>query len=177
MSERDGQKRWVYSSKMKTGERQRLKIGIKDTKLLRDVGDIYGRHILLALREEIAKSSRLGRGLPRSKNFVDSFSFEVNDKGDVILNSDWPWVKRYLEGRNAYKMSWLSRQNPRLSGKKVIPLKQSDGTIRFKTLPTTIRGAWVHPAVERFSFIKRAVAKGRRRASGDVFRYLKNHKG
>jgi len=154
----------------------RLRVGTRDIKLLKGVGEIYGRYILLALREEIAKSSRLGRGLPRSKNFVDSFSYEVTDKGDVILRSDWSWVKRYLEGRDAYKMSWLTRQNPRLSGRKVIPLKQSDGTVRFRTLPATIRGAWVHPAVERHSFIKRAVDKGRRRAAGEVFRYLQNRK-
>jgi len=148
----------------------------KDKDLRQRVGEIYGRHILMAIRQEISKSYALGRGIPRSKEFKDSFSFEVNDAGDVIIRSDWPWVKRYLEARQPIKMSWLTQMNPKLRGKKVIPLKQRDGSINFRTLPMRTKSAWVHPAIARYTFIPRGVERGKRSARQEVLRYLKTIK-
>ena len=40
---------------------------------------------MIALRIEIDKASQLGSGIPQTKEFIDSFSFEVNVAGDVII--------------------------------------------------------------------------------------------
>jgi len=166
---RDGKKRFVFKSRV--GTKGPIKIG-KDAKLKQEVGKIYGRYILNAIKEEISKSYALGRGIPRTKAFRDSFSFEVNESGDVIIRSDWPWVNRYLKMRGPVKMTWLTQVNPRLRGRKVIPLKQRDGTIKFRTLPLTTKQAWVHPAIGKYTFIQRGVEKGKRKAKAEVLRYL-----
>jgi len=166
---RDGKKRFVFKSRVAT--KGSIRVG-KSKNLRQEVGEIYGRHIISSIREEISKSYSLGRGIPRSKEFRDSFSFEVNDSGDVIVRSDWPWVKRYLKARGPIKMTWLTQSNPKMKGRKIIPLKQKDGTIRFRTLPLTTRKAWIHPAIERFTFIQRGVVKGKKRARAEVQRYL-----
>ena len=102
---RDGKKRFVFKSRIPSGIK-RLR-GKRDKKLLQEVGKIYGRHILIALRIEISKASSLSKGIPKTKDFRDSFSFDVNESGDVILNSDWPWVKRYLKLRRWRKNGYL----------------------------------------------------------------------
>lgn len=161
--------RFVFKSRVVS--KGDVRIG-RDKELKQKVGEIYGRYMLNGIKEEISKSYSLGRGIPRSKAFMDSFSYEVNPSGDVIIRSSWPWVNRYLKMRGPVKMTWLTQSNPKLRGKKVIPLKQRDGTIRFRTLPLNTKKAWVHPAIGKYTFIQRGVEKGKRRAKNEVLRYL-----
>ena len=140
---------------------------------MQKVGEIYGRHIILEIQAQAVKASSLGLGVPRSKEFRDSFSFTVNKAGDVVVHSDWAWVDRYLKARGEVKMTWLTAQNPKLKS-RVIPLTQKDGSVEFRSVPLTLKDAWVHPAIDKYTFIERGVEIGMRKAKREVVRYLKN---
>ena len=170
MSQRDSKKRFVFRSRLEG--RLRGKIIPRDPKVRKKVGEIFGRYIISAIKEEIIKSYSLGSGIPRSKDFLDSFSFRVTDVGNVIIESDWKWVSRYLKSREEIKMTWLTASNPRLKS-RIIPLKQEDGSINFRSVPLTTKKAWVHPAIHKYTFIERGIVKGKRRALSEVMRYLK----
>lgn len=168
---RDGKKRFVFKSRIPS-EIKRLR-GRTDQELIQQVGEIYGRYIVQEIKNQATKAASLGLGVPRSKDFRDSFSFEVNDAGDVVIKSDWPWVKRYLKARGALKMNWLTAANPKLKS-RVIPLTQKDGTVAFRSVPLQTKNAWVHPAIDKYTFIERGVSMGIKKAKGEVVRYLSN---
>tara|TARA_B100001094_G_scaffold41316_1_gene35996 strand:- start:44 stop:577 length:534 start_codon:yes stop_codon:yes gene_type:complete len=169
-TQRDGKKRFVFKSKAENRVRGRLVS--RDPKIRKRVGEIFGRYILLSIKEEIIKSYSLSKGIPRSKEFLDSFSFRVTDVGNVVIESDWKWVKRYLKTRGELKMTWLTASNPKLKS-RVIPLKQKDGSINFRTVPLQTKNAWIHPSIEKYTFIERGIVKGKKRAVNEVMRYLK----
>jgi hypothetical protein len=169
---RDGKKRFVFKSRIPS-EIKRIR-GRKDKKLLNDVGKIYGRHIMIALGVEINKASQLGSGIPQTKEFKDSFSFDVTDAGDVVLKSDWPWVKRYLKERGPVRMTWLTKQGG-FKG-KAVPLSRPDGSVVFRSVPIKISDAWVHPAIEKYTFINRGIERGVKSARREVLRYLQTRK-
>lgn len=169
---RDGKKRFVFKSRVPS-EIKRLR-GRKDKKLLQEVGKIYGRHILIGLNIEISKASNLNKGVPKTKEFRDSFSFEVNESGDVIIKSDWPWVKRYLTERGPVKMTWLTKQGGYKG--KVVPLSQPDGTVNFRSVPLKTSDAWIHPSIEKYNFISRGIKRGQQSAEREVLKYLENRK-
>jgi hypothetical protein len=47
----------------------------------------------------------------------------------------------------------------------VVPLKTKSGTVVFRAAPLTFGDAWVHPGIARYTFLQRAIKKGRKKAA------------
>ena len=50
-----------------------------------DVLKVIGDYILMGIREEIDKVAKLGQGIPRNKQFKDSFFYEIKKDTKGIL--------------------------------------------------------------------------------------------
>ena len=141
----------------------------------KEVLKIFGEEIVKGVREEAKRASGLGSGIPRTKDFLDSFYYEITKGGAIKIRSDWQWVKKYLERKEPYEMHWLTRKNQR--EKKVVPLKNEKGEVIFRTLPLRTEQKWIHPAVYKFNFIEQGVEKGRMKAMTRATFYLKKKIG
>lgn len=110
-----------------------------------------GEFFIDALREEIqVDRDKIGQ-LPETERFEESFEFQI--KGDeIVVSSTWPWVERYVEGRDAFPMDWLTRSQ----GAYKVPIMQKDGTVVVRMAPLTLQDAWIHPAIAKHNFIQRA---------------------
>lgn len=120
-----------------------------DQKQLRELGRLWVKYT----REEAKKDALKSTFIPRSKDFYDSFSYQV-EAGDVVaLYSTWPWIDLITEGtKTKFKMAWLTKQR----GVDIVPLRQRDGTIAFRRAPLTVGKAWIHPKIAKHNFINRA---------------------
>jgi len=47
----------------------------------------------------------------------------------------------------------------------VVPVSAGGGTVVFRTAPLKMGEAWVHPGITRFTFLQRAIRKGREKAA------------
>ena len=120
-----------------------------DKKQLQALGKKWVRYI----KEEARKDARKSTFMPRSKEFYESFSFELEPNGIVAIYSTWEHLDVIVKGtRGKYKMAWLTQEN----GINVVPMRQKDGTFAFRTAPLTIADAWVHPKIAKHTFINRA---------------------
>ena len=104
------------------------------------------------LLEEIAKDRKDIEQLPDSKKFEDSFEVDIQD-GEITVTSSWPWIDPYLEGKDPFPMTWLTRQR----GAHKVPLHQKDGSVIVRMAPLSIGDAWIHPGFARHTFIQRAM--------------------
>jgi hypothetical protein len=123
---------------------------------------IFGEEMVKGVREEAKRASGLGTGIPKTKEFLDSFYYEIAEGGKIKIKSDWQWVKKYLDRKEPYEMTWLTRKSS--LEKKVVPIKTKTGEIVFRTLPLKTQKKWIHPAVYKFNFIESGIDKGRVKA-------------
>ena len=105
-------------------------------------------------------------GIPTSDSFFESFGYRIRGRSTIEITCSWPWITDVIEGRDPYKMTWLTRQKG--SG-PVIPLVQRDGTVLLRAAPLTLDKAWIHPGFARHTFIQRGVRKARERL-GEVIK-------
>lgn len=134
-----------------------------------DVLKVIGDYILMAIREEIDKVSNLGQGVPRSRQFKDSFFYEIkkDTKGilRLYLHSDWMWVGRYLRERGEIEMKWLTGLRNNRGKRQTIPIKdKKTGKMVFRNVPLRTKNAWVHPAINKYNFIENGIKKGQIRS-------------
>ena len=112
------------------------------------------------VREEAKRAAGLGTGIPRTKDFLDSFYYEILQGGRIKIKSDWQWVMKYLERKKPYEMSWLTRKSN--LEKKVVPIKDREtGDVVFRTVPLRTQDKWIHPGVAKFNFVETGIEKGR----------------
>lgn len=111
-----------------------------------------GDFLMEVLIEEIREDREQYGQLPDTGRFLDSFDYSIED-GVIQVTSDWPWIDRYVEGRDAYPMTWLTQQR----GAFLVPIHRPDGTVVIRTAPFSIGDAWIHPAIARHTFIQRAL--------------------
>lgn len=141
-------------------------------KITKDVLKIFGEEIIKAIKEEAKKASGRGAGIPQTKSFYDSFSYEIVKGGKIKVLSSWEWVKKYLERREPYEMKWLRREKGK---SKVIPLKTKTGKVIFRQAPLVGNRGWVHPAISKYNFIDRGIEVGEKRAIRRAVSYFKTH--
>ena len=115
----------------------------------------FGKVLVRFLIEEIKKDASKSTNIPDTKEFYDSFSYEVQGNS-VALKSSWPWVEQLVEGTDGpYSMKWMTAAQ----GVRKIPLRDKDGSIVIRTTPLTTDKAWIHPGIARHSFFQRAMAR------------------
>jgi hypothetical protein len=115
--------------------------------------EAFGKTWVRFIRQEAKKDSKKSNYVPNTKEFLDSFSYQVEPNGIVAIYSTYEWLELATEGtRGKYRMTWLTRQ----AGVDVVPLMQQDGTVAFRTAPLTFGKAWVHPKIAKNTFIARA---------------------
>ena len=140
-----------------------------------EVLEIFAEHILYEIKQQAVRASHLGRHVPRSSEFLSSFRFEVTEDLQIKVTLDydpkWAWVSKYLEGREPYRMDWLTKQ--RMKQRKVIPIRDhKSGEVVFRRVPLTTKQAWIHPAVEKYTFIDMGVKRGLMRAYPKVVKKI-----
>ena len=158
---RDSKNAWDLRN-YKVRKNQFKDIDLRGKEISKQVLEIFGEEIVKAVKESAKKAAGLGSGIPRTKDFLDSFYYEITKGGSIKIKSDWQWVKKYLERKEPYEMSWLTRNDP--NKQKVVPIKTKTGEVVFRNLPMRTEQKWIHPAVYKFNFIEQGVEKGRIRA-------------
>jgi hypothetical protein len=98
-----------------------------------------------------ASQGPLPEGLPQSEKFFGSFHWRVIG-AEVQVYSTWPTIEQLVDGRSAYKMTWLTQTR----GVKTVPFYNPTGKIIFRTTPKTQNDAWIHPGFAKHDFIQRA---------------------
>jgi hypothetical protein len=89
-------------------------------------------------------------GIPRSQRFFDSFKWRVvNTK--VEIYSDWPWINQIVDGRDPYKMTWLTQAK----GVDRVPFTDPTGKVKILSTPASATDAWVHPGFAKHDFIQK----------------------
>ncbi|NDB58736.1 hypothetical protein EB001_09840 [bacterium] len=159
-------KKFVLRSKA-ISDRTRNK-GISDLDVIRYI-NVLGEEIVDGIEYEAREASRLYDAVPREEAFFKSFYYEVGN-GDIIIYSKWEWITKYLRDRDPEKMDWLTKQgNSTLS---VIPLKDSKGQMIFRSVPLMKTDAWVHPAIKKWTWIQKGVARGTNIAINKIIRLI-----
>lgn len=132
--------------------------------MLEELGEILVKHIVKEARKDLAKQGRSPtprgepEGLPTVGSFLKSFSYRIRGQRTIEILSTWPFLKQATEGRQPYKMTWLTHEQ----GVRAVPIVQSDGTVVVRTTPFRTQDAWIHPGFARHTFINRAVKNARK---------------
>ena len=174
MSDRDPRKKFNLK-KYKVGRTTFKSPVLRNAKITKRMLEILGEEMVRGVREEASRASGLGTGIPSTSEFLDSFGYEIVGGDSIRITSDWKWVSAYLKARVPFKMTWLTQQN---GAPKIIPLKDKNGDIVFRTTPLRLSEAWVHPAIYKYNFIDKGIKRGVARAtprilfemSAEVFR-------
>jgi len=133
--------------------------------MLERLGEALVESVVEEARKDFAKQGRKPtpegqpEGIPASESFFESFGYKILGKSTVVITSTWPWLEQIREGRDPYKMTWLTR--PRRVHR--VPMPQKDGTVLIRMAPLRIRDAWIHPGFARHTFLERGIRKGRKK--------------
>jgi hypothetical protein len=151
-----------------------------DRKTLNLVGQTLVKEIVKEAKLDLAKQGNkrtpVGEpeGIPNDPKFFQSFTFQIRGKRTIEILSTWPWIEQIIEGRDEYKMTWLTQQ----AGVNRVPMRQENGTVLVRTTPSKKADAWIHPGFARHRFLERGIQKGRDKAAKymleDVARQLAN---
>tara|TARA_Y100001970_G_C14148423_1_gene811184 strand:- start:59 stop:622 length:564 start_codon:yes stop_codon:yes gene_type:complete len=165
---RNSKKPWdLRSYKVRKSQ---FEMDLRGKDISKEVLKIFGEEMVKAIKEEAKRASGLGTGIPRTKDFLDSFYYEIKKGGTIKIKSDWQWVKKYLDRKEPYEMTWLTRKDQ--MEKKVIPIRTKNGEVVFRSLPLRTEQKWIHPAVYKFNFIEQGIEKGRMKAMTRAIFYL-----
>lgn len=124
----------------------------------------FGRCLLRFIRQEALKDAAKTGQVPTSKNFLDSFSYQVRGNSLEVVSS-WPWIDLVRFGTDGpYAMKWLTQAR----GVYKVPLRGPHGEVLIRTAPLTIDKAWIHPGIARHTFVERAFRKAKK-ACFDAF--------
>lgn len=144
-------------------------VDLRGKPITKEVLKIFGEELVKGVQEEAKRASGLGTGIPNTKSFIDSFYYEIGQGGKIKILSNWRWVKKYLERREPYRMTWITRE---AGSKRVIPIKTKSGEVEFRNAPVKLQDAWVHPAIAKFNFIETGIKKGEKRAISRASQYM-----
>lgn len=145
-----------------------------DRKTLNKVGKILVEEIVKEAKKELSaqgnKPTPIGdpEGLPRSREFFRSFHYKVRGSRTIEIYSNWPWILQLVEGRDEYKMTWLTQAE----GVRRVPMKQPDGTMVIRMAPKNRSDAWIHPGFRKHKFLERGIKKGREKAAKVMLEYV-----
>jgi hypothetical protein len=133
--------------------------------LLRRLARTLVKAVVEEAKKDFAKQGRKPtpkgkpEGIPASDSFFDSFGYRILGKSTIVITSTWPWIHQITEGRDRYRMTWLTEANRIYQ----VPFPQPDGTVLVRMTPFRIADAWIHPGFARHTFLARGIRKGRKR--------------
>jgi len=132
--------------------------------------DIFGEEMIKAIVEEAKIATAKGARLPKSKQFYDSFSYEIVKGGGITIRSTWKWVDHYLKSRTPYKINVYRRRGEN----KIIPFKDERGNVMFRQAPIIGSAGWEHPAITKYNFIEAGIEKGEKKAIRKVLSLIQS---
>lgn len=110
------------------------------------------------IREEAKKDAAKTGQVPTSKEFLESFSYQVKDN-TIEVSSSWPWIDLVIHGTDGpYRMKWLTQDK----GVYKVPLRGKHGEVLIRSTPITTDKAWIHPGIARHTFVERAFRRAQR---------------
>jgi len=159
-----------------------------DRNVLNRLGECLIRNLAKESRKDFVKRGWSGRDPHKGPPIWDSFSYRIRGQSTLeILSSFWGINEMASGDIPKRRMVWLTQDakedNPprykrtrteqRLKMKQagriskgermplVVPLKTKSGQIIFRVAPFKTQDAWVHPGIAKFTFVQRALKKGR----------------
>jgi len=138
-------------------------------------------------KKDLAKRGWSGHAKDGSKPIWESFSYRIRGDRTIEILSTFPDLALLTSGDLPEQdMVWLTQEakdkhptnypltktekerGMKLTGRVshgdrlplVVPLKKGS-TVVFRTAPLTFSDAWVHPGIARFTFMERAMRRGR----------------
>lgn len=121
--------------------------------------------------EDQYETGSVPEGIPRSSKFFDSIQYRVTGS-KIEIFSDWPWISQIVEGRDPYKMTWLTK----VEGVKVVPMQDPMGKVIFRSTPNSASDAWIHPGFAKHTFIhegwKKATFKVKKMYAQEALRIM-----
>lgn len=145
-----------------------------DKNFLNGVGKILLKRVVReAHRDLILQGKRRTpygekEGLPVDQKFFSSFGYRIKGRSTIEITSTWPWIDQILEGRNKFRMYWLTRDR----GIGIVPLEPEPGTVIFRWAPENKQKAWWHPGFKKHNFVNRALKKSKREIDKFAAEYL-----
>jgi len=135
-----------------------------DRKVLSRLGKALVESVVAEAKKDLAKQGMSPtpkgqpEGIPATDNFFDSFGYKIVGKSTIVITSTWPWIQETVEGREPYRMTWLTRSNRVYK----VPFPQPNGTVLIRTAPLKTANAWIHPGFARHTFLERGVRNARK---------------
>lgn len=156
---------------------------------LQRMGDVIAETIITEAKKDFAKRGWTGKDPMKGPDLWDSFTVVVH-ASSIEIHSTFYGLQELTSGDiPSRSMDWLKQEsseetpdatppagskNPRglrtlaSRGKRplVVPLKdKKTGNVVFRTAPLTTEKAWIHPGIAKFTFMQRAIRKGRQKAA------------
>lgn len=154
--------------------------------MLSQLGECMVKAFSEEAKKDFAKRGWSGRASDGSKPVWESFYYEISGNSTVVVKSTFPRMEEMISGdKKPYRLTWLTQEYKKKHpskfnvtpferkrmrmGKKnrnkrmplVVPLKTARGEVVFRMAPLKMSEAWVHPGIARFTFVERAVKKGK----------------
>lgn len=135
-------------------------------------------------------------------DFAESWSFRIVGKSTIDIKSSWYGMPELTSGDiPSRKMTWMTqeykeehperfnltpgerRRGMKKSGKVskgerlplIVPLKQKGGGVILRFAPFETQDAWIHPGIAKFTFVQRAIRKGRKRCVSRLVEEIVRH--
>lgn len=156
--------------------------------ILSRLGDCLVDTLAEESRKDFAKRGWSGKDPKGGPPVWDSFDYRIRGTNTLeITTTFWGLFELATGDIPSRKMTWLTQEakdnhpenyprtptERRLRMKQagrvsegermplVVPLKTRSGEVIFRTAPFETQDAWVHPGIAKFTFIQRAMKKGR----------------
>lgn len=167
-----------------------------DVPLTRDVLDRMGQCLVESFvreaKKDFAKRGWSGQARDGSSPIWDSFSYRIKGDRTIEVVCTFPDIEVLTtQDIPSRRMTWLTQEAKKESpekyaltprerelGKKkhsksrlplVVPIKDKDtGDVVFRMAPLKTQDAWIHPGIAKFTFVQRAVRKGKVACAGIV---------
>ena len=125
-----------------------------DRGFLTKVGKVLVASIVREAKKEASghqPSQGTPEGIPKDPKFYDSFKYRIVGQSTIEVYSTWPFIQQIIEGRDPYKMTWLTKKE----GVDKVPIIDPLGRVIIRSTPANENSAWIHPGFAKHTFIKK----------------------
>jgi len=172
-------------------------------RILHKLGACLVKAVSKEAKAYFAKRGWTGEDPMQGPPIWDSFSYRIRGKSTVEILSTFYGLAEMTApgGIPNRRMEWLTQQRKeqfpsrynltegeRRRGMKrggriskgerlplIVPIKTDAGTVILRTAPLKISEAWIHPGIARFTFMEKAIKKGREQCAAILGEELIKH--